>query len=153
MLVNPDLSIKFYRNSLKNELKLTVDDAICRDEKLFTPANLRNPVLPKFHEMEAHLVDFLLEFNCGWPYSEEGIEQAHHWIRLFWEKTAGVTGYKNKLLRFADAWVANQSNNGVDELNAAMHKGRKRAYKPRPNRAKTNLADLFVEWWNLYRHS
>ena len=44
MLVDPDLSIEFYRNILKNEMKLTVDDAIFRNEKLFSPANLKNNV-------------------------------------------------------------------------------------------------------------
>ena len=44
MLVEPDLSIEFYRNLLKHEEKLTVDDAIFRNEKLFTPANLRDNV-------------------------------------------------------------------------------------------------------------
>jgi len=50
MLVDPDLSIEFYRNILKNEIKLTVDDAIFRNEKLFTPANLKSNV--EFWEKE-----------------------------------------------------------------------------------------------------
>ena len=50
------------------------------------------PVTTKFHLLEAHLLQFVLAFGCSWPYSEEGVESAHHWIRLFREKTSYVTG-------------------------------------------------------------
>ena len=37
----PDLSVEFYENILKNQVKVNLEDAIFRDEKLFSPADLR----------------------------------------------------------------------------------------------------------------
>ena len=50
------------------------------------------PVTTKFHLLEAHLLQFVLTFGCSWPFTEDGVESAHHWIRLFREKTSYVTG-------------------------------------------------------------
>ena len=104
------------------------------------------PVTPKFHELEAHMVNFLSAFSCGWPYSEEGVESAHHWIRLFREKTSHVTGYRKKFLNFANMWVANQSESGTRELREVMAGGRKLAYAPRPNRKKQTIGELLVQF-------
>ena len=73
---------------VKRTQKITVSDAsdieqavllLSRKYRKFIPG----PVTTKFHALEAHLLDFVTEFGCSWPYSEEGIESAHHWIRLF----------------------------------------------------------------------
>ena len=41
------------------------------------------PVTPKMHMLEAHLVGYIKHFRCFWLYSEEVVESAHHWIKLF----------------------------------------------------------------------
>ena len=41
MPVDPDLSVDYSKNILKNRLNVTLEDAIFRDEKLFSPANLK----------------------------------------------------------------------------------------------------------------
>ena len=79
--------------------------------------------------------DFLTEFRCGWPYSEEGIESAHNWIKLFRERMAHFTGFKIKSLNFANMWVANQSEISKEELKQLRTMGRKRAFAPSPNQS------------------
>ena len=115
-----------------------IQDIECKVRNL--SAKYRNlipgPETPKFHEVEAHLVDSLKEFKCGWPYSEEAVESAHHWVRLFREKTSHVTGLKKKLMNFSEHWVTNQSKSGHNELQEIMDRGRQRRYAPRPNRKK-----------------
>ena len=41
MPVTPDLSVEAYKNILKNRVNVTLEDAIFRDEKIFSPANLK----------------------------------------------------------------------------------------------------------------
>ena len=65
---------------------------------------------------------------------------------MFRERTAHVTGFKKKYLNFANMCVANQSEMGKEELKQIMTKGRKRAFAPKPNQAKKNLSELFVEF-------
>ena len=70
---------------VKTTQKISLSDAsdieqavllLSRRYRKFIPG----PVTTKFHALEAHLVDFVTEFSCSWPYSEEGVESAHHWI-------------------------------------------------------------------------
>ena len=134
---------------VKTTQKISLSDAsdieqavllLSRRYRKFIPG----PVTTKFHALEAHLVDFVTEFSCSWPYSEEGVESAHHWIRLFREKTAGVTGWKQKYENFASAWQANQSLSGVQQLDEVLARGRFRKYAPRPNR-KRKFVTLSME--------
>ena len=41
MPVDPDLSVEYYKNILKNRRNVTLEDAIFRDETLFSPPNLK----------------------------------------------------------------------------------------------------------------
>jgi len=41
MPVVPDLSVEYYKNILKNQVNVSLEDAIFRDEKMFSPANLK----------------------------------------------------------------------------------------------------------------
>jgi len=134
---------------VKTTQKISLSDAsdieqavllLSRRYRKFIPG----PVTTKFHALEAHLLDFVTEFSCSWPYSEEGVESAHHWIRLFREKTAGVTGWKRKYENFASAWQANQSLSGVQQLDEVLSRGRFRKYAPRPNR-KRKFVTLSME--------
>ena len=77
---------------------------------------------PKFHTLKAHLVPFLREYNAGWPYSEEGIESSHHWIKFFREKTSHVTGtsFKRKYGSFISSWQLNKSEDGIAELDNVL---------------------------------
>ena len=96
------------------------------------------PVTPKFHAIVTHIVDFITKF--GWSLSEEGVESAHHWIRLFREKTSHVTGFKRKYESYIGHWTANQSMSGRAEIDEVMKQGLKHKYAPRPNRKKREFA-------------
>ena len=104
------------------------------------------PVTPKFHELEAHLFDFLHQMEAGWPYSEEGIESSHHWLKLFYDQYCKVAGWKAKMERLSVGWVANQSQSGMQELTDVLERGRLRKFAPRPNRRKANLETLLVDF-------
>ena len=103
------------------------------------------PITTKFHLLEAHLLEFIYMYRCTWPYAEEGVESAHHWIRLFREKTSYVTGWKRKYEGFAAAWTANQSLLGHKELESAMDRGRKHKFAKR-RRNKIELSQLIVNY-------
>ena len=71
------------------------------------------------------------------------MESAHHWIKLFREKTAHVTGFQKKFVNFADLWMQNQSTSGQAELDEVLQKGAKLKYAPR-KRTKADITDLLV---------
>ena len=102
-------------------------------------------VPPKFHTLEAHLVPFLREYNAGWPYSEEGIESSHHWIKFFREKTSHVTGFKRKYGSFISSWQLNKSEDGIAELDNVLQKGRLKTFAHR-KRNKRSLELQLVEF-------
>jgi hypothetical protein len=134
---------------VKTTKKLTMSDASDIEQAvLLLSARYRKlvpgPVTPKFHAIEAHIVDFVTKFGCSWPLSEEGVESAHHWIRLFREKTSHVTGFKRKYESFIGHWTANQSMSGRAEMDMVMKLGRKHKYAPRPNRKKREFSDALV---------
>ena len=71
-------------------------------------------------------------------------KNAPDWIKLFRVKTGNAAGYKNKYLKFAHAWIANQSNSGMDELEEIMNMGRQRKFAHHLNRCPKDCDNLLI---------
>ena len=124
---------------------ITLDSAILELSEAYRTF-IPSPVTVKFHLLEAHVIPYIHKFCCYWPYSEEGVESAHHWMWLFLDQTGHVAGQKRKLERFTSKWLTQQHPSTRKVYTQILEKGKQMVFKKRKHSFKKNAQDLKVQF-------
>lgn len=128
-----------------NDQLAKLQDAISQFSKIYRDF-FPGVVTPKFHFLEAHVVDFVREHRCSWPYAEEAVESAHHWIKSLKLANSHMIGKKKQLQAFILAWQRMQNPRSKNLCSNVMERGRLRKRHARPLRTKFSFDKKVCEY-------
>ena len=80
---------------------------------------------PKFHCINAHLLDLIRRHRCSWALSEEGLESSHHILRILHEQNARRCGFEAKLLGTAASYSQRKNAGFAAAAQAAVQDGKR----------------------------